>query len=423
MSARDNVPGFVRKGGETGGSPAREVRMSQISLQKARANVAERLRGRRSEIEEAVLARSAALLEPAAALGPEFLDGQRVAVAAAVDYGLAAIEFGEERTPPVPEVFHSHARLTARSGVSLDTMLRRYFAGYTTLGDFLVREAEVCGMQGTALQSVMRGTATVFDRLISTMIDEYSREADGRLNSMEERTAARVSRLLEGELLDTADLGYELDDHHLGAIASGPGVAEAIQGLAKKLDLRLLFVHRGEGAAWAWFGSGRKIDPVKINRLASEDLPSGVTLALGEPAKALTGWRLTHQQASAAFPIAQRSSESVVRYSDVALLASILKDDLLAVSLRERYLAPLTTERDGGEAMRQTLRAYFAAEGNVSSAAAALGVNRHTVASRLRTVEEYLGRPLGTCAAEMDAALRLDDLGYSLLPHAAVTRG
>ncbi len=389
--------------------------MTESSLQKARTVVAGRLRERRGEIEEAVLARSSALLEPAHVLGPEFLDGQRVAVAAAVDYGLAAIEFGEERTPPVPEVFHSHARLTARSGVSLDTMLRRYFAGYTTLGDFLVREAEVCGMQGTALQSVMRGTATVFDRLISTMIDEYTREAHGRLNSTEERTAARVRRLLEGELLDTADFGYELNGHHLGAIGTGPQVVEAIQGFAKKLDLRLMFVRRGEETVWAWFGSARRFDPLKLDCLVAEDAPASMTLALGELGQALPGWRLTHQQARAASPIALRGSQSVVHYSDVALLASILQDDLLTASLRERYLAPLKAERDGGQALRRTLRAYFVAEGNVSSAAAALGVNRHTVASRLRTVEEHLGHSLGACAAELDAALRLEDLGVQPL--------
>ncbi len=397
--------------------------MSQTSLQKARAIVAKRLRERHSEIEEAVLARSAALLEPAHVLGPEFLDGQRVAVAAAVDYGLAAIEFGEERTPPVPEVFHSHARLTARSGVSLDTMLRRYFAGYTTLGDFLVREAEVCGMQGAALQSVMRGTATVFDRLVSTMIEEYTREAHGRLNSMEERTAARVRRLLDGELLDTADFGYGLDAYHLGAIVAGPGVVEAMRGVAKQLDLRLLCVRRDEETAWAWFGSVRRFDPLELDRLVADDSPAGPTLAFGELGQGLPGWRLTHQQARAAFPIALRGPRSVVHYSDVALLASILQDDLLTASLRERYLAPLAAERDGGEALRRTLRAYFAAEGNISSAAAALGVNRHTVASRLRTVEEYLGRPLGACAAEMDAALRLEDLDYASPSRAVDTHG
>jgi DNA-binding PucR family transcriptional regulator len=125
---------------------------------------------------------------------------------------------------------------------------------------------------------------------------------------------------------------------------------------------------------------------------------------------------LTHQQASAALPIALRSPEPFVRYADVALLASILQDDLLASSLRELYLDPLERERDGGEVARRTLRAYFAAERNVSSAAVALGVKRHTVTNRLRTIEQRLGRPLNDCASEVDTALRLEDLGYRFLP-------
>jgi DNA-binding PucR family transcriptional regulator len=56
---------------------------------------------------------------------------------------------------------------------------------------------------------------------------------------------------------------------------------------------------------------------------------------------------------------------------------------------------------------RRTLRAYFAAERNVSSAAAALGVRRQTITSRLHVIEERLGRSLGVYATELDAALRL----------------
>jgi DNA-binding PucR family transcriptional regulator len=47
---------------------------------------------------------------------------------------------------------------------------------------------------------------------------------------------------------------------------------------------------------------------------------------------------------------------------------------------------------------------------NVTSAAAALGVNRHTVSNRLRAVESRIGRPISSCVAEIDAALRLEDL-------------
>ena len=108
--------------------------------------------------------------------------------------------------------------------------------------------------------------------------------------------------------------------------------------------------------------------------------------------------------------------QALIRYADVALLASMLRDELLATTLRQRYLVPLTEERDGGEVLRETLQAYFAAGRNVSSAAAVLGVNRKTIASRLSTIEASIGRPLGSCAAEFEAVLRMDELGASSAP-------
>ena len=54
-----------------------------------------------------------------------------------------------------------------------------------------------------------------------------------------------------------------------------------------------------------------------------------------------------------------------------------------------------------------TLRAYFCAQRNVSSTAAALGVDRRTVANRIHAVEDLFGRPLTTFAVEMETVLRL----------------
>jgi DNA-binding PucR family transcriptional regulator len=99
----------------------------------------------------------------------------------------------------------------------------------------------------------------------------------------------------------------------------------------------------------------------------------------------------------------------VVRYADVALLAAVAGDDLIAGSLRQLYLAPLERARDGGKVSRETLRAYFAAERNVSSTAAALGVDRRTVRNRLGAIEDLLGRPLKGAEADLEIALRLDD--------------
>ena len=96
-------------------------------------------------------------------------------------------------------------------------------------------------------------------------------------------------------------------------------------------------------------------------------------------------------------------------YADVALLAAIAADDLIATSLRQLYLAPLERARDGGKVARRTLRAFFEAERNVSSTAAALGVDRRTVRNRLGAIEDLLGRPLKGAEADLEIALRLDD--------------
>ena len=380
-----------------------------MKMEEIRCELCARLRARRDEIEQAILIRVHGVSDPRETADPEYVDGLRRAVAAVLDYGIDALERGEDRVPPIPISLLSQARLAARSRVSLDTVLRRYFAGYMLLGDFVVEEADRAGPSySAALRRLLRGQATLLDRLIVAVSEEYSLEQRGRPSSAEQRRGERIERLLAGELLDTAELAYDFEIHHVGLAASGPASAEVLQALAKVLDRRLSLAHRTENTAWAWLASRRRFEPDEFEKLASRNLPIGTSAAIGETGEGISGWRLTHRQAMAALRIAQRGSESVVRYADVALLASILRDDLLVSSLRELYLAPLARKRDGGVVAQQTLSAYFAAQRNVSSAAASLGVSRQTIGSRLRTIEESIGRPLSRCAAEMEAALLLD---------------
>jgi len=84
-----------------------------------------------------------------------------------------------------------------------------------------------------------------------------------------------------------------------------------------------------------------------------------------------------------------------------------VQDGLLTESLRTLYLEPLEAGRDHGETLRETLRAYFNAERSAASAAAVLGISRQAVGGRLRMVESRIGRPLGSCIAELEIALRL----------------
>lgn len=370
-----------------------------------------RLRERRREIEAAILNRIQSDGAPTEAPDPSYAEGLRDAVPAALAYCLASIEHGDDHAPSLPAALLSQARVAARNGIGLDIVLRRYFVGYTLLGDFMLDEVQAMAIyKATNLKRSLRNLAVGFERLLVAVSEEYGREAAVRPVSGEELRARRVERLLAGELIDTNELDYDLEGYHLGMIAPMRNAAEVMSEIAASFDRRLFLVPRTEGTVWAWLGGRSPLATLELQSRFSTALSNKVTLAVGEPAQGLSGWRLSHRQARAALPIAMRGPKGLVRYADVALVSSILQDDLLNTSLRQSYLVPLRLERDGGQIARETLRAYFDADRNVSSAAATLGVRRHTVAGRLRRIEELIGQPLSRCASEMDAALRLQEL-------------
>lgn len=371
--------------------------------------VADRLRARRPEIEQAVLARIYAIAEPGQVSSPEYAEGLRATVSAAVGYGIEALDRSPGDPPPMPAVIRTQARLAARNGVQLATVLRRYLAGHTLLGDFLLEESEREAFLGEgSLKRFLRIQSALLDDLLAVVSDEYGREKETRPVTAKQRRAQLVERLLAGEPLDASDLDYDFDAAwHLGLVAHGQD-ADAVCAVTDPLDCLRLAIER-EDSVWVWLGSRRRIDVDHLRRSLPADSSLGFVLAVGEPGEGMAGWRLTHQQAQAALPVARARGEGLTRYADTALLASTLQDDLLANSLRRLYLDPLCAERDGGAVSRETLRAYFSADHNVSSAAAVLGVNRNTVASRLRNIEERIGRSLGSCGSELLAAIQLDE--------------
>jgi hypothetical protein len=376
---------------------------------RARGELSERLRLRQGEIEEVARARVRAIADPGEISDPAYAEGLAAATTAALEYGLAALGASEEQAPAVPVALIAQARFAARNGVGLDTVLRRYFAGYALLGDFLVAEAAELELPTVVLKRLMRVQAGAFDRLLVVISEEHARERRPASPSTERRRLDVVQRLLAGEPLDTAELRYPFEAHHLGLLCRGPKTEEFLRELAASADRVLLAVRPNPETLWAWFGGMRPSDAGELSELAARRAPAGAAIAIGESAKGLAGWRLTHRQAATALPIAVRGPEPTVRYADVALVAAALKDELLATSLRRLYLEPLESMRDGGAIARESLRAYFAAEHNVSSAAAMLGVSRTTLVGRLRAAEAAIGRTLSSCRSELEVALGLDE--------------
>jgi len=343
----------------------------------------------------------------------EYLRGLREAISRGVDYGIALLEEGVERGPKVPIALIVQARLAARQGIPLDVVIRRYFAAKTLLGDFIFEEAAaISSADPMLLRNVLAIHESAFDQLLSFASEEYKRERQSRNGSSESQLAYRVRRLLAGELVDPSLLDYDLDHHHLGIVAGGAEARQVIKQLATETDSRSLIISVNQEEVWAWLGRRRAFDPQTVSRLAASVSLSSGSIGLGEPTRLSNGWRLTHRQARAAFSVAKMSSTGLVRYADVAMVVTAAKDPVMTASLQELYLAPLHMGRDSGEGLRDTLRAYFSADRNSRAAAAALGVSRQTVANKLRQVEERVGQPLSACADLLDAALRMENLGF-----------
>lgn len=369
------------------------------------------LKSRREEIGQTIVARAHAIDAPSRDTDPEYLEGLRLAIEAAIDDTIEAAGNGGAGSAPVPTPLLSQARLAARRRVPLETMLRRYLAGHAILGDFVVDEAGRQAVPPDTLRLVLRSQAGRTDEVLAAISTCYVEEASSAhpLSTGRRRTE-QVRRLLDGELVDPSGLAYDLDGWHVGLVIRGPGGDEAVGVITKGLDARRLVVSAEEENVWAWMGFRDRPEPQHLRPVTASEVPGNLRIGIGEPAQGHTGWRLTHEQARAALSVAIRRPETMLRYEDVALLASAMQDELLSSSLLQLYLRPLEEDEESGRELLTTLRAYLEADQSATSTGAALGISRNTVANRIRTIEKKVGYLTASRAARVLVALGLGDL-------------
>jgi hypothetical protein len=379
----------------------------RLSLSELRRAAAEGLRAREQEITEAVIHRAFSIAPPSGREAPGYAEALRAAIPSAVEHAFGAIELGEERVGPTPAAVFVQAAASARSQVGLEVVMRRYAVGYSTISDFLHQEVRALGgesVQGyTALQ---RDLTALFDRFVVEVTETY-RAAGETLPSPEERRLERISRLLAGDLVDPEGLDYPIEGSHLALIVTGEGHRDAAAELARRLDRRLLIGERSIGRTAIWLGGLRPVPEEELGEALGGLVARGLRLTVGEPGERLAGWRRSRRQAEAAYLVSERTEAALVTYRDVALVAAALRDPDLSHFLTETYAAPLS---GGRFPPARTVRTFFELSRNASSAAAALGITRQTVTSRLQAAEERLGRPLEECAAQLETALRLAEL-------------
>lgn len=374
------------------------------------------LAARRAEITQAIYAHiQETVPDGVSSRDPSYCTGLRMAVDAVVDYSLHGLMHGSGYQEPIPVAALEQARCAARSGVSTTVVLHRYFAGHRRLGQFITEEADRIGLSenAPAMHHLLQLQEVLLERLVTAVEREHARESKQVAGPSEQRRMEIVQKLLRGEHIppdELVELRYEIYGRwHLGVIAVGPGAQEAVLRVRDGLSCDdILLLRCEQEMALGWLGAQRKIDGAEVERLFLATGLASTSLVIGESRKGLDGCRQTHREAQGALLTLRRPSR-FARYGANPLLVSALENETLRVWLQD-FLEPLRYRSDGRALMR-TLRAYIDAECNRSSAASALKeVRRQAVGDRLATAEELLKRPLGTCLAELDVALYLEEL-------------
>jgi purine catabolism regulator len=129
--------------------------------------------------------------------------------------------------------------------------------------------------------------------------------------------------------------------------------------------------------------------------LAGPDLPGGIAVGMSAP----TGYAdigPAYRHARQAADFGQRQGRAVTRFGEIAMpgIAGLLPAEQ-ALAFAESLLDPLIEHDSAGRGdLVTSLRAWLTHHGQWDPSAAALGVHRHTLRHRMRTVEELLGRSL-----------------------------
>ncbi len=339
---------------------------------------------------------------------PELADGLRASCYGNIRVALQAL--GDDRQPPrnSPAEALSEARATARAGIALAPLLHTYRIGHA-----VILERLLVLIEDVTLSAAHRRSATLIgskylfayvDRVVSEVSEEYTAERQRVLRSSIQRRVQLVRDVLGGADIDSAELGYRLEQEHLAIIATGPAADAALRDLAARLQRGLLTIAMTDHTVWAWLGSPR---PSHRHDLIAERAGDGTRYAVGEPAWGIAGFRDSHEQALAAQRVAVHLPQSVIRYEEVALEAALLCDVPAARRFVERELGPLNSPDPRIGMLRDTLGSYLQAGLNAAATAAVVHVSDRTIAYRIRSIEDLLGRSVLARHTELAAAIRL----------------
>ena len=329
-----------------------------------------------------------------------------------------------------PAAAVEYARRVAQRGIPLHALVRAYRVGHARFLrwclDEIPEQTHDVALTRAVIRRLLDESFGYIDRVSEQMISAYQHERDRWLLTQGAVRAVRVRPLLDRERIDPlqieANLGYRLDQHHIGLVTWVPGADSSLDALSRldRLSIALadelscrgkpLFVPSDESAAWSWLPLGGR------KRVAWEQLSTTVAahdptarVAVGDPAAGLDGFRQTHQQALRAQGVAvlARPGTQVTTFAEVGPIA-LLSPDLDATrGWVWHVLGELADDNEQSERLRETLRVFLATNGSYQAAGERLAIHKNTVQYRIRKAQETVGRPSHDRRNDVELALRI----------------
>jgi DNA-binding PucR family transcriptional regulator len=353
---------------------------------------------------------------------------QTVDTVAAIITGFARMVLRGEKPQDivVPAEPLEYARSFVHRGLDRHLLVREYRLGHEELRRVCEGIVAEQSLQGEALATVREALgAALFgydDVLGSRVLEEYESERARWSRSAEKLRHEAVAAILAGEPVDAQHAGgvlrYSLEVAHVAIVlwneASDDGsvAADRLRAVASELATRAgsqssLVMPASRLVTWAWLGFRAGPDERRLAALLEPRRDDRISVAVGEPATGIAGFRSSHAEALGARRIAKLSNSragTVTRWANVAILALLSADAERARQFVTRELGPLDADNDAMARLRATLAVYFREGDVIAATAQRLGVHINTISYRLRQCEELLEHPVKQRRFELEAA-------------------
>ena len=343
-----------------------------------------------------------------------------------VDVALQILTDAGGRTVAAPAAAVDYARRLAQQDVPATALIRAYRVGQARLLrhciEELLRQSPGDHLEGLATLEMAESVSDYVDHVVEEVLTAYATARDAWLGDRSAVLAMRIREVLRGERVDLAaterGLDYRFDQHHLGLVLwveashepdSLPRIRHLVSGLGQALELAAspLVVPADENSAWAWLSTKTSLARTGELALAAKSEPA-VTLAVGEPAAGLEGFRRSHRQAVSARAVALAAGDDrapITPFADVAPIAALCADLVSARAWIHETLGDLAIASTRNEGLRETARVFLQTGGSYTATAEQLFLHRNTTQYRVRQAEQVRGRPLRDGRLDVELAL------------------